>query len=67
MQFFISPLEMLLNEGQMAVWHKTKEKLVSQINQPRHRASHDAALIQDTFRETRQLALKPIQYASIQP
>jgi len=63
MQFFISPLEMLLTEGQMALWHKTKESLLV-VNQPRHRASHDAALIQDTFRATNKLVqqqLKVIQ------
>ncbi|WP_235594800.1 3'-5' exonuclease [Paraglaciecola hydrolytica] len=59
MQFSISPLEMLLNEGQMAVWHSTKDSLLADLNhQPRHRASHDAALIQDTFRVTRKLALE---------
>jgi hypothetical protein len=65
MQFAISPLEMLLNEGQMAVWHKTKDNLLAELNhQPRHRASHDAALIQDTFRVTSQLTLKKIKFAS---
>ena len=57
MQFTLSPLEMLLNETQMTYWHQTKEQLIRAINQPRHRASHDAALIQDTFKATNKLAL----------
>ena len=56
MSFKISPLEMLLNEMQMTLWHQTKDKLLAKVNQPRHRASHDAALIQDTFRLTQTMA-----------
>lgn len=59
MQFTVSPLEMLLNETQMTYWHQTKERLIGAINQPRHRASHDAALIQDTFKATNKLVLAP--------
>ena len=59
MQFSVSPLEMLLNETQMHYWHQTKERLMGSINQPRHRASHDAALIQDTFKATNKLVFEP--------
>jgi hypothetical protein len=61
MTFSISPLEMLLNETQMNLWHHTKESLLAKINQPRHRASHDAALIQDTFKLTNNLALQGLK------
>jgi hypothetical protein len=56
MAFSISPLEMLLSEMQMSLWHRTKASLLAKTTQPRHRASHDAALIQDTFITTNRLA-----------
>jgi hypothetical protein len=54
--FSISPLEMLLSEMQMSLWHHTKDSLLAKATQPRHRASHDAALIQNTFITTNRLA-----------
>jgi hypothetical protein len=45
----------------MNLWHHTKESLLAKINQPRHRASHDAALIQDTFKLTNNLALQGLK------
>ncbi|MEP7702449.1 hypothetical protein [Paraglaciecola sp. 25GB23A] len=56
MAFSISPLEMLLSEMQMNLWHHTKDSLLAKTTQPRHRASHDAALIQNTFILTNHLA-----------
>ncbi|MDP5032356.1 MAG: hypothetical protein NWQ54_20255 [Paraglaciecola sp.] len=61
MTFSVSSLEMLLNETQMGLWHQTKDNLLANITKPRHRASHDAALIQDTFRLTSQLAYQQNQ------
>ncbi len=52
MEFSVSPLEMILTEKQMVVWHETKEKVVSKINLTRHRASNDAWVIQETFNQT---------------
>ena len=55
MSFRLSSLEMILNEAQMSVWHHTKNKLSALSNESRHRASNDAALIQNTFVATNKL------------
>jgi hypothetical protein len=58
MQFHISSLEMILNEQQMALWHLTKDKLFKQMKEQRHRASSDAALIQNTFVTTQKISMQ---------
>jgi hypothetical protein len=58
MKFHVSSLEMILNEQQMSVWHVTKDKLFTQMNEPRHRASSDAALIQNTFVTTQKIYIE---------
>ena len=55
MQFRISPLEMILNEAQMEIWHATKTQIETELNATRHRASSDALVIQTTFMRTRQI------------
>lgn len=57
MQFHVSSLEMILNEAQMSLWHTTKDRLFQQMKEQRHRASTDAALIQNTFMTTQQICL----------
>ena len=52
MRFDISPLEIILSEEQMAHWHATKDKIVEDMNLARHRASYDAWIIQETYRQT---------------
>ena len=52
MRFNVSPLEMILSEQQMAVWHETKDRIVIETDMSRHRASFDAWIIQETFRQT---------------
>jgi hypothetical protein len=52
MKFSVSPLEMILSEKQMAVWHDTKDKVIIEMNLTRHRASNDAWIIQETFKQT---------------
>ena len=52
MSFDISPLEMILSEEQMAHWHATKDKIIEEMNLARHRASYDAWIIQETYRQT---------------
>jgi hypothetical protein len=58
MEFSISPLEMILKEAQMAIWHDIKNDVIQQLQLTRHRASNDAHIIQETFRRTAQLALQ---------
>jgi hypothetical protein len=50
--FYVSPLELILTEPQMEIWHQTKDKLIEGSEDKRHRASFDAALIQKTYVET---------------
>ena len=50
--FEVSALEMILSEGQMAFWHKTKLEVIADLNLIRHRASNDAWIIQETYQRT---------------
>jgi hypothetical protein len=52
MKFKVSPLELILTEQQMAIWHETKDRVTIEMNMARHRASNDAAIIQATYDET---------------
>lgn len=52
MQFDVSSLEMILSESQMAVWHKTKAQVISDLKLMRHRASFDAIIVQETYKRT---------------
>ena len=55
-QFSISPLELILSEEQMAVWHEVKAQVIAELALTRHRASFDAMIIQETYFRTRQAA-----------
>lgn len=55
MEFHMSSLEMILNEQQMSLWHMVKDDLFNKMQEQRHRASSDAALIQSTFVATQKL------------
>ncbi len=54
-QFSVSPLEMILTESQMNVWHETKDELLQNCEHKRHRASFDALIIQKTFIKTAEI------------
>ena len=56
MQFTCSPLESILNEQQMTIWHEQKQILSEQSGCQRHRASSDAELIQQVYVHTKALA-----------
>jgi hypothetical protein len=53
MQFRVSPLELILSELQMQLWHQEKDSVLASLDLSRHRASHDAWVIQETYRRTR--------------
>jgi hypothetical protein len=53
MSFRLSPIEMILSEQQMELWHETKNRLMLNLQGQRHRASVDAELIQQTYLATR--------------
>lgn len=52
MKFTVSPLEAILSEQQMDIWYETKDKVTQEFDITRHRASNDAWIIQETFRQT---------------
>lgn len=54
MEFSVSPLEMILTEEQMQIWHDTKNRVETSLNLERHRASNDALIIQETFKQSLQ-------------
>lgn len=51
-KFTISALEMILSESQMNIWHETKASILENSHFPRHRASTDAKVIQETYIRT---------------
>lgn len=53
MEFFVSPLEMILKEEQLEPWHATKQQVIAELQLKRHRASNDALIVQETYRRTR--------------
>ncbi len=56
MEFWVSPIEMVLSESIMAAWDEAKEMLQAGFNEPRHRASTDAWFIQQVYMKAKQLA-----------
>ncbi|MFT5394130.1 MAG: hypothetical protein ACI8PT_004337 [Gammaproteobacteria bacterium] len=54
MAFFVSPLELILNDAQMSCWHATKDRILGEDRSLRHRASYDAWIIQRTYQDTRE-------------
>ena len=52
-EFSCSPLELILSEPQMAIWHATKDDLLRELGDQRHRASFDAYVVQETWERTR--------------
>ncbi len=53
MAFHISPLELILTERQMTLWHDEKPKVIRAFAVQRHRASTDAWVVQETYIRTR--------------
>jgi hypothetical protein len=53
-EFSFSALDLILTEAQMEIWHQTKEVLLRELGDRRHRASFDAFLVQETWRRTKE-------------
>ncbi|MEQ8660446.1 MAG: hypothetical protein RLW62_06480 [Gammaproteobacteria bacterium] len=51
--YWLSPLEAVLNETQMARWREMRSTVAAELSAPRHRASSDAWVIQETWYRTR--------------
>lgn len=60
MRFKLDNLHRLLSEDEADRWHATKDKVASGMATQRHRASHDARLLQMTLVRVRQQATDPI-------
>ena len=57
MSFNLSPIELIMTEAQTEIWDACKTQVRAQLPAVRHRASHDAWIIQETYlRSRRQLA-----------
>ncbi|MFH1982882.1 MAG: hypothetical protein ABIL58_13650 [Pseudomonadota bacterium] len=52
LRYTVSPLERILTEPQMALWHHTQQQVIGELNLQRHRASTDAMIIQETYQRT---------------
>ena len=50
--YSLSSLEMILSEPQMEIWHATKDALLHELGERRHRASFDAYIVQETWERT---------------
>ncbi len=55
-RFKLESLRSLLSDGQVDIWHATKERVTEELGYTRHRASHDALILQHTFCQTAELA-----------
>ncbi|MEM7540437.1 MAG: hypothetical protein AAF384_02505 [Pseudomonadota bacterium] len=53
MSFRVSPLDGILSAEQMENWHATKDKVLKESSERRHRASFDAWVIRETYKRTR--------------
>ncbi len=53
--FSLSPIESIQTENQQEVWASVKQELILRHSYERHRASHDAFLIQETFKASKDL------------
>ena len=53
MSFELSPIERILSEAQMGLWDETKRAVERELAATRHRASHDAWIVQETWLRTR--------------
>jgi hypothetical protein len=51
-QFSVSALETILSEGQMEIWHETKNRVMKELGLKRHRASADAWIVRETYMRT---------------
>ena len=49
MQFRLSPIEQVMRENQFQYWDDIKLQVIQELGVERHRASHDAWLIQQTY------------------
>lgn len=58
--FYLSPLELILKEAQMAIWAQTKQSVMNELALSRHRASSDALIIQETYVRSLQAASNAI-------
>jgi hypothetical protein len=47
--FKVESLRVLLADEQLPLWHQTKNSIESKVDGRRHRASHDALVLQQTF------------------
>lgn len=54
--FSLKPLYGLLTEAQVTEWHSAKNHIIASLGCPRHRASNDALILQQTYCKLERLA-----------
>lgn len=54
--FHLDSLRSIMTEEQASCWHRIKNTVIAEAGYRRHRASHDALILQKTFMRTAQLA-----------
>ena len=59
--FTLSPIESIQSQAQQQVWDEVKAELLERNTYERHRASHDALLIQEVYKATRHLTHNPLK------
>lgn len=60
-RFRLDSLRSLLDEDQVEIWHKTKEKVAETGNFRRHRASNDALVLQKTYCKTAEMTANSVE------
>lgn len=53
-EFYISDIMTIMNETGLSMWHQVKNEVLAQYDEPRHRASFDALVVQETFCRVRE-------------
>ncbi len=61
--FKLEALQSLFSEQQYALWNRTVEQVYTEYDRPRHRASHDALVIQQAFLRSAQSIKSHMQFS----
>lgn len=58
LRFHLSPIEQVMNEVQFSFWDDIKQQVILELGVDRHRASHDAWIIQETYIRSREASVR---------
>lgn len=60
-RFELQPLRQILDEHQVSQWHRVRRQVEQELALPRHRASGDARVLQQTWLRTRETAASALR------